>query len=162
MKYPAVLLTTWLLLPAAFGQTVNITAPANNTVTAPGQTVNFTVTLSPASGFSAVSLYGASPLALIGAQAAASSVSFTVKLPAGLKSAAYPITAIGYPTSGPLVVSQPVTLLVGTGASGMPATLNVNPARLSFTSIGSQLPAMAGGVMSNGTVVDLTVSPSLT
>ncbi len=160
MKLGRVLAAGLLLSSMAFSQSVTITAPANNTAATPGTTVNFTVTMSPASDFTAVSLSGGSPLGLIGAQASAASVNFSLALPANLQSASYPITAIGYSTAGALIISNPLMLLVGPG--GTPVSLHASPAHLNFTSIGSQLPVLAGGTLANGTVEDLTVSPSLT
>jgi uncharacterized protein (TIGR03437 family) len=160
MKRGRVVAWGLLLLPAAFGQTVSITAPANNKVVAPGQTVAVTVTLSPATSFAAVSLYGASPLGLIGAQAATSSATFSLTLPTDLKPATYPITAIGYPTTGMVVISQSVTLLVEQATA--PVSLNANPAQLFFNDSKSTLPVMAGGAMADGTFVNLTESPQMT
>ena len=149
-----------LMLPVALSQTVTITAPANNMATAPGQTVNFTVSMSPVTDFTAVSLSGSTPLGLIGAQASAVSVSFSLVMPTYLRPASYAITAIGYSTTGSLVISAPVTLLVG--GTGTPSSLTVNPAQLSFTSVGASLPVLLGGKLASGTTEDLSVSPSVT
>jgi uncharacterized protein (TIGR03437 family) len=152
-------LTCVLLLPAAWCQTVTITAPGNNTVAAPGQTISVTVSLNAASDFEGVALVATRPIGLVGAQAAASSVSFAVPLPSALTSAQYVLTAIGYTTSGAQVSSDPITLLVEGPA---PASLIANPAQLYFKETGAQLPVMLGGAMADGSVVDMSRSPQLT
>ncbi len=147
-----------LLLPLALGQTLTITAPSNKTQVQPGATVKFTVTLNPATDFGAVLLFGTSPLGLLGGQLAAASLSFSATLPTDLKPASYPVTAVGYTTTGSVVISQPVTLQVGL----TPGSLTVTPGKMFFNSIGAQLPALAGGTLADGTIEDFTESPVVT
>jgi len=152
------LAAAWLPIPLALGQTLTITAPTNNTQVQPGQTVKFTVTMNPATDFGAVALIGTSPLGLMGGQMAAASVALSATLPTDLKPASYTVAAIGFTTVGTEVISQPVTLMVGT----TPGSVTVTPSQMFFKSIGAQLPALAGGTLSDGTIEDFTESPLVT
>jgi hypothetical protein len=135
---------------------LRITAPADGTVVAPGETLTVTVAVDPDSRYHAVRVVGE----LIGLSGLAQAVTappyqFAFTMPAdGI--GPQRISAVGTIGPGHVDFSPPVTIDLETPASI--TRLTVNRARVTFDYPGQQLPLVVTGTTETGAALDLSHS----
>jgi hypothetical protein len=140
-----------------------ITAPFNDTVVAPGQTVTIKVTVESGYTFpNGVAIFGGQPsgAVVMAGPLAQSSLSFSVTIPANANEGPLTITAAGTDSSGTLDNSAPITLDVEQ-TNTPPVSLRVDPPSMHFAYIGQTLPLNVIGVFANGSWGGLTQSSQL-
>jgi hypothetical protein len=138
---------------------LQITSPAQGTVTTPGQTLSVAASASLGVQLTQVGIFGTIPLGGAGPLTTAP-YQFTLDIPIGLPVGLYQLTAVGLDTSGNLVTSAPVAISVEPGAAVV--KLSAQPTKLKFQFVGQQLPLIVTGTLSDGTIVDLAQSSATT
>jgi hypothetical protein len=145
-----------LLIPQDALAGLRITAPADGTVVAPGETLTVTVAVDPGSRYRDVRVVGE----LIGLSGLAQAVpappyQFTFTMPAdGI--GPHRLTAVGAIGPGRADFSAPVTIDLETPA--VITRLSANRARVSFEYPGQQIPLVVTGTTEAGATLDLSHS----
>jgi hypothetical protein len=134
---------------------LQITAPADGTIVAPGQTLAVTVS-SPANvAFSSVGVIGERPLGLTDI-ATAVPAQFSIVIPANIAPRIYELTAMGTTASGQDVESEPIEIDVE--RSDMPTSLSALLPRIIFQAQGETSPITLVAKFPDGSAPDVTES----
>lgn len=155
-------ITTLLAVTAQAQQSspLEITAPADGTVIAPGQTITVVVTPAPGVSFAdGISVRGAGPIGDSG-PLVNSPFEFSLTVPSDAPSGRYEITALSSPGSACPMTSPSITL--GVERSDTPTVISSESAEMRLESVGQQLPLRITGTFADGTTTDLTRSSNMT
>ncbi len=147
----------WIILFAIAGglaaQPLQINSPADGTRVNPGQTITLAVTTSET--FRAVMILESNS---IGPSATLSSppYRFLVQIPVNTQPGLYSLTAAGFPASGPMVRSAPIT--VDVERPDAPVSLAALPSNFHFPTISQKGFINVVGKFADGTTTNLTRS----
>jgi hypothetical protein len=141
------------------GRLLEITAPADGTVIAPGQTITVVVTPAPGVAFATgIVVVGSGPIADSG-PVLGPPFEFALMVPSDAPSGKYLITASGAPASNCVVTSPSIALDVE--RPDIPTLLSSESAQMQLESVGQELPLRITGTFADGTTADLTRSSKI-
>jgi hypothetical protein len=138
---------------------LQITSPADGAVVNPGQTLSVTVTSSGNATFTNVGVVAEAP---IGISDSATSVpaQFSFAIPTNIPCRPHMLTAIGTTASGESVRSP--TVLIDIERPDLPNSVAALLSSFSFQSLGEQVPIVLTAKFSDGSILDITESSSVT
>jgi len=157
----ATFLASWVLqASAAAPAPLIITAPLDGASVTAGQPLEIVVAVKSGAYPHGIAIIGHDPLGASDLQAVdGSTVHFTMRVPARTPPGSYAITAVAPDSSGMVVTSTPVSVLVE--RADVPTALTMDPRGIVFAYVGQTLPLTIFAMFPAGLQTDVTQSSHL-